>query len=110
MMLVMMVMLAMAAPNPRTLDPPRKAYSACIRQFENKSLEAKMGAAAYATAVKGACASEAAALAKALTEFDVAMGSKRAAAAATAASDVADYVLTSEERFRDMVTPASKSN
>ena len=27
-------------------------------------------------------------------------------AAATAASDVADYRLTSEERFRDMMTPA----
>ena len=69
-----------------------------------------MDAAAYGTALKGACTAEAEALAKALTDYDVAMGTKRAAAAATAASDVADYMLTSEERFRDLVTPASKSN
>jgi hypothetical protein len=98
-MLVAMVMLALAAPNPRNLDPPRTAYQTCLRAFEATSVAAKINAAAYSTAVKGACAAEAAALVKALTDFDVAMGSKRAAASATAASDVADYVLTSEERF-----------
>ena len=109
-MLVAMVMLALAAPNPKMLEPPRKAYSACIKEFETKSLAAKMDAAAYAAALKGVCTAEAAALAKALTDYDVAMGTKRAAAAATAQSDVADYMLTSEERFRDLATPASKSN
>ena len=108
-MLVVMMMMAIAAPNPHSLDAPRKAYSACIKGFEAKSLAAKMDAAAYATAVKGVCTSEAAALAKALTDYDVAMGTKRAAAAETAAGDVADYVLSSEERFRDMITPASNT-
>jgi hypothetical protein len=98
-MLVAIVMLALAAPNPRNLDPPRTAYQTCLRAFEATSLAVKMDAAAYGNAVRGACAAEAAALVKALTDYDVAMGSKRAAAAATAASDVADYVLTSEERF-----------
>lgn len=102
-MLVTMMILAMAAPNPHSLDAPRKAYSACVKQFETKSLAAKVDAAAYSTALKGACTAEAAALAKALTDFDVSMGSKRASAMATAESDVADYRLTSEERYRDMV-------
>lgn len=105
-MLVVMMMLAMAAPNPRTLDPPRKAYQACLKAFENKSLNAKMDVAAFAVSVKVACTAEAAALAKALTDYDVAMGDKRASAAASAASDVADHVQTSEDRFRDMMTPA----
>lgn len=109
-MLVAMMMLALAAPSPGKLEAPRKAYQACLKAFETKSLDAKMDAAAYSGALKGACTGEAAALAKALTDYDVAMGTKRAAAAATAASDVADYMLTSEERFRDMVTPASKPN
>ena len=109
-MLVVVMMLALAAPNPRTLDTPRKAYQACLKSFETKSMEAKMDAAAYSGALKSACTAEAAALTKALTDYDVAMGTKRAAAAATAASDVADYMLTSEERFRDMMTPASKPN
>jgi len=103
-MLIAMMML-LAAPNPHSLDAPRKAYSACVREFENKSLAAKMDAAAYSTALKGACTAEAAALAKALIDFDVGTGTKRAAAAATAESDVADYRLTSEERFRDMMAP-----
>jgi hypothetical protein len=98
-MLVAMVMLALAAPNPRSLDQPRKAYQSCLKAFEAGSIAAKMDAAAYSNAVKGACTAEAAALVRALTDFDVAMGSKRATASATAASDVADYVLTSEERF-----------
>lgn len=109
-MLVAMMMLALAAPNPRTLDPPRKAYQVCLKAFETTSIAAKMDAAAYGAALKGACTAEAASLAKALTDYDVAMGIKRAAAAATAASDVADYVLTSEERFRDRVSSASKTN
>ena len=105
-MLMFSMMLAMAAPNPDALVAPRKAYSACIRSFESKSVEAKMDAAAYAAALKQTCTSEAAALARALTDYDVAMGSKRAKAALTAESDVADYRLTSEERFRDMMAPA----
>ena len=102
-MLVMM-MLAMAAPNPHSLDAPRKAYSACIRAFEAKSVAAKMNAQAYTEALKSTCTAEAAALANALTAYDVAMGSKRTTAEATAASDVADYRATSEERFRDIMT------
>jgi len=105
-MLVTMMLMAMAAPNPRALDTPRKAYAACIKGFEVKSLAAKMDSAAYSSAVKGACSAEAAALAKALTDHDVARVAKRAAA--TAASDIADYVLTSEERYRESM-PAEKS-
>jgi hypothetical protein len=104
-MLVAMMML-LAAPNPHSLDAPRKAYSACVKQFETRSLAAKMDAAAYSTALKSACTAEAAALAKALVDFDVGTGTKRAAAVATAESDVEDYRMTSEERFRDMIAPA----
>jgi hypothetical protein len=104
-MLVLM-MLALAAPNPHTLDAPRKAFSTCLRAFENKSIAAKMEPAAYAEAIKAACVGEAARLASALTAYDVAMGTKRATAEATAASDVDDYRATSAERFREIVTAA----
>ncbi len=109
MMLVTMMMMALAAPNPSSLAAPRKAYAACLKEFENKSLAGKMIPAAYADALKGACPAEASALAKALTDYDIAMGSKRAAAAATAESDLADYRLTSEERFRDMSPTAPQT-
>ena len=110
MMLVLMLSLAIAAPNPRTLDAPRKAYSACIRQFETTSRAAKLQPAAYSTAIKGACPAQAAALTRALTEFDIAMGSKRATAASNAAIDVGDYLVTSDERYRDSVGDSSAPN
>ncbi len=107
-MLIVMMSLAMAAPNPQTLDRPRKSYSACIKGFESKSLAAKLEPAAYSAAVKAACPAEAAELARALIAFDIAMGTKRAAAIANAATDVGDYLVTSDERYRDSATPASK--
>ena len=105
MMLVVMA-LAMAAPNPQSIAAPRKAYAACLKKFEAAAIESKMAAAAYSTAVKTACPAEADAMTKALIAYDVAMGNKRAAATANAANDVADYVLTSEERFKEWTTPA----
>jgi hypothetical protein len=39
-MLVAMMML-LAAPNPHSLDAPRKAYAPCVKQFETKSLAAQ---------------------------------------------------------------------
>ena len=104
--MLVMLLLALAGPNPHPLDRPRKAYSACIHSFEARSLAAKMDAGAYSTALKAMCTAEAAALARALTDYDVAMGTKRADALLTANSDVADYRVTSEERFRDLMTPA----
>jgi hypothetical protein len=96
------MMLFVASPNPQTLIAPRKAYAACIKAFETKSLEAKMSPVAYSSAVKSACQAEAATFVRALIAYDVAMGGKQATAASSAASDVADYVLTSEERFKEL--------
>lgn len=106
-MLVTLMALALAAPNPGAIDGPRKALATCIKGFETKSIAAKMDAAAYPPALKAACTAEAAALARALVAYDVAMGGKRANATASAESDVADYLLTSEERYQ-MSIPAAK--
>ena len=104
-MMLVLLLLALAGPSPRTIDAPRKAYSACIKQFETRSIAAKMDAAAYSAAVKAACPAEAAAFTNALVAYDVGMGTKRATAMSNAATDLADYMLTSEERFRDTVSP-----
>lgn len=98
--MMLALMLLIANPNPQALVAPRKAFAACIKQFETRSLEQKMTPEAYAVAVKSACQAEAASFINALVAYDVAMGGKRATAAATAASDVADYVLTSQERYQ----------
>ena len=104
-MFTFVLALALAAPNPSSIDAPRRAFATCLKSFESNQLKAKVDAAAYSTAVKAACASEAQALADALIRYDVAMGTKRASAQANAQRDVDDYRLTREERYRDTMTP-----
>lgn len=104
-MITLVLALALAAPNPTSIDAPRNAFRACLKTFESNQMRAKVGAEAYATAVKGACPTEAQALSDALVKYDVAMGNKRTAALENAQRDVEDYRLTSEERYRDMSSP-----
>ena len=103
-MLAFVVALALA-PNPSSIDAPRRAFAACLKTFEGDQLKARIDAAAYAAAVRAACQGEAQALLDALVKYDVARGTKRANAAANAARDVDDYRLTSEERYRDGLAP-----
>jgi hypothetical protein len=93
--ITLVVALALAAPNPGSIDAPRKAYAGCIKTFESNQLRAKVDPTAYETAVKAFTA--------ALVAYDVAMGTKRAAATANAARDLEDYQLTSVERYRDLL-------
>ena len=104
-MFTFVLALALAAPNPASIDAPRNAFRACLKTFETNQIKAKVDAAAYAAAVKSACSNEAQALADALVRYDVAMGTKRTNAVANAERDVEDYRLTSEERYRDLTAP-----
>jgi hypothetical protein len=103
-MITFVLALALAAPNPSSIDAPRKAFAACLRTFETNQRSAKVAADAYSTAVKTACEAEAKALTNALVAFDVGMGTKRPAALANAQRDIDDYRLTSEERYRDLAS------
>lgn len=102
-MITLVIAFALAAPNPGAIDAPRHAFAACLKSFETNQLNAKVDPAAYETAVKTACATEAEALSQALIKYDVAMGTKRANAISNAARDVDDYRLTSVERYRDIM-------
>jgi hypothetical protein len=104
-MIAFVMALALAAPNPSSIDAPRRAFASCLKTFESNQLHGKVDAAAYSTAVKSACPAEAKALEDALVKYDVAMGTKRASAQANADRDVEDYRLTSEERYRDLSAP-----
>jgi hypothetical protein len=104
-MITFVLALALAAPNPASIDAPRHAFQTCLKTFETNQMRAKVAPDAYATAVKGACSAEAQALSDALVKFDTAMGTKRPAAVENAARDVDDYRLTSEERYRDLNSP-----
>jgi hypothetical protein len=101
-MITFVLALALATPNPSSIDAPRKAFAACLKTFESNQRNAKVAAEAYSAAVKTACPAEAQALEDALVKFDVAMGTKRPTALSNAQRDVDDYRLTSEERYRDL--------
>lgn len=103
-MITFVLALALATPNPSSIDAPRHAFAACLKSFESNQMRAKVAADAYSAAVKAACPTEAQALTDALVKFDVAMGTKRANALSNAQRDVDDYRLTSEERYRDNMT------
>ena len=103
-MITLAIALVLAPPNPAIIDGPRKAFQACLKTFENNQRQAKVAADSYSTAVKAACPAEAQALSDALVKFDTAMGTKRPAALANAARDVDDYRLTSDERYRDLMS------
>ncbi|RIX32153.1 hypothetical protein [Sphingomonas edaphi] len=103
-MFTLIMAAALAAPNPGSIDAPRKAFASCLKAFESSQMKAKVDAAAYETAVKAACPSEAAALSAALISYDVAMGTKRANATANAERDVDDYRMTSVDRYKDITS------
>jgi len=103
--LLLIIAAAAAAPNPATIDQPRKNFVACIKQFEAKSRSEKIVPDGYSDALKAACTAESQKLTNALIAYDVAMGTKRTTAANNAAMDVDDYWLTSEERYKDAYKP-----
>ena len=102
-MITFLLALAMA-PNPTAIEAPRHAFQACLKTFENNQRAAKVAVDAYSEAVKTACPTEAQALADALVKFDTAMGTKRPTALTNAQRDVDDYRLTSDERYRDLMS------
>jgi len=104
-MIAIVLALALATPNPGAIDAPRHAFQACLKSFESNQLKAKVAPDAYAAAVKAACPAEAQALTDALVRFDTGMGTKRPTALTNAQRDVDDYRLTSEERYRDTMSP-----
>ena len=103
-MITFVIALALAPPNPGAIEAPRKAFQACLKTFETNQRQAKVAVDEYSAAVKAACQPEAAALSDALVKFDTAMGTKRPAAIANAQRDVDDYRLTSDERYRDLMS------
>jgi len=103
-MIAFVIALALAPPNPAMIDAPRRAFQACLKTFESNQRQAKVAADTYSGAVKAACPTEAQALTDALVRFDTAMGTKRTAALSNAQRDVDDYRLTSEERYRDLMS------
>ena len=55
-MITFVLALALAAPNPATIDAPRRAFQTCLKSFESNQMKGKVAADAYSAAVKAALA------------------------------------------------------
>jgi hypothetical protein len=97
----LVIAFALAAPQANSLLQPRKNYVACLTKFQKSSLREKMEPAAFTTAVKTACPVESGTLKKALVDYDVAMGVKRAEANSNAQFDLEGYTSNMEESYKD---------
>ena len=103
-MITFVLALALAAPNPASIDAPRHAFQTCLKTFETNQLQGKGCARRLCDGGQGRLSKpRRQALADALVKFDTAMGTKRPAALANAERDVDDYRLTSDERYRDLM-------
>lgn len=105
--LAVAVAMGAAAPNPGAITQPRKNYAACLNKFSKTNLADKVEPAAFSAALKTACVPEAAALKKALIDYDVAMGTKRAAAEENAALDLEGYTQNIEESYKEHFQPST---
>jgi len=91
--------LALSQGNP-TIQP-RKNYADCLSKYYKSKQSETMEPAAFTAAMKAACASPEAAFTRALVDYDIKMGSKRAAAEENAAFDIEGYLTNISENYAD---------
>ena len=94
---VAMLLLGAAA------EPPaksREAYARCLKDLARTSLEKKMDAAAFDTALAAACRDKEALFKTSLVGSEVAMGVKRAVAERGIQEEIASYRTEAKEGYR----------
>lgn len=100
-------LLLTAAPN--NAAESREAYARCLKDFMRSSLEQKMEAAAFDTALAGACQDKQALFKTTMVNADVAMGMKRPASEKAIAEQIADYVAMAKEDYRAELAATAKT-
>ncbi|WP_265569968.1 hypothetical protein [Sphingomicrobium nitratireducens] len=100
-MLVSGLAMLMLAPDPSVLVAPRKAFEECLADVEASHKKDDTPPRGYASAVDMACKGQEAMLVKALVDFDVANGTKRAEAKDYATMDIEDYRDRAKMRYED---------
>ncbi|HWH22400.1 MAG TPA: hypothetical protein VNT25_03785, partial [Allosphingosinicella sp.] len=92
--------LAAAAAPATPPTRPRELYATCLNRFLKASMAAKMEPDAFKTAARTTCAAEETAFRKAMVDYDVKMGAKRAAAEEGVLLEVDDYLTSTTETYQ----------
>lgn len=95
-----------------TINAPRDAFRACLREANAKATSAKVGAEAYEAYVRNACSAQHDTLRTALVSFNMKNGMARKAAGDDAEMTISDYVGSMVDNYKfmaDMNKPSAPS-
>ena len=99
---------AFAAQASDTTRAAREAFTACLQNYVNRSIEAGTSAEAFETEYPQQCAAQEAAFRAAVIRRDMAMRSTRATAEDSARLEIEDARANFSERFAVAITPRSQ--
>ena len=107
--LLAMTIAATAAQATDTTRSAREAYSACMRQFMQRSVEAGTTPTDFESALAQQCSAQESAYRRAVVQRETAIRTTRAAAEQTANEEVAEAKLNWLERYRMTMEPEEAS-
>ena len=99
---------ASAAQASDTTRTAREAFTACLRMYVNRSIEAGTPAATFETEYPQQCTSQEAAFREAVVRRDTAMRATRASAEDSARLEIEDARANFSDRFAAATTPRSQ--
>jgi len=103
---VLTLLLAASAAQSDTTRTAREAYTACLRGYVQRSLDARMSAADFAAAFPQQCTQQEAGFRSAVIARENALRATRANAEQAATDEIDEAKLNFRERF-EMATPAA---
>lgn len=85
-----------------TINAPRDAFRACLKQAKEKATSDKVGADAFEAYARGACSGQLSTLRDALMSFSLKNGMARKTAASDADLTIDDYVASTVDNYKFM--------
>jgi hypothetical protein len=100
------LLLAGAQADP--ISQPRKAYSTCVKKLMNSSLDQKLDAASFETALSSHCTSEKEGFRSAIIKQQLAMKASRKDAEQAATDWVDDQQLNAKEMYQEYLDTGTR--
>jgi hypothetical protein len=97
--MITLIAAAALAAQAQSIAQPRQAFATCLSALVKKSVKEGMETAAFETALAAACKTEEAAFRKAVVDYDMKTGAKRATAEEGAQLQIDDYVANAKDSF-----------
>ena len=105
---LVLIAAASAAQASDTTRTAREAFTACLRTYVNRSIDARTAAATFETEYPQQCTAQETAFRDAIIRRDVAMRSTRNSAEESARLEIEDARANFSERFAAAMTPRSQ--